>query len=364
MSVYRTGAMPPPPATELTFEAGQAPLMYVLTGWLFRALDLIGIEPMDSFNRFMPVILFLASLGWTTLFVVFIERALRLAPSLLKALTLSTVMMLPVTVEMSAMYDNDLPVNILATAALLTVWSMLRSGRTLDQARWLRAATLIGLAIFFKNNGMILIPIYAAIAAYLALYYGRSSSGSFSLRKLSSVAAVGLPLMLIPASIEIWNTSRYTGGDLAGMPLMMPVRSMFGRTPVTFFTTFDLSVLNTPFATGRLADSAGKDSFWSIQYVTLHSDYLNHWNSPAYQSWPTSSLMDLHRRYPIPISQFVSAVILAVLAIPVTMIMIVGFSISLYRVFRRFRFASRDGSILIVVMTICAEAAQVVYYAN
>jgi hypothetical protein len=160
--------------------------------------------------------------------------------------------------------------------------------------------------------------------------------------------------MLVPWAFNSWHTTLYTGNPIGATT---EPRSMFGTVPLSFFLSFDGRIFEHPFAF-----EAGSASYWTLQYVTMHSDYYNHWNSTAYDSLPPEARIDIGHRQPMPRERYALAQALQTLAVPVTGLMLLGLLYSAYRVVFRTRNAVRDGSLLVVLLFVVAQAAQLVRF--
>lgn len=343
--VQTTGTMPPAPMDPGTYEAFQAPLYYILTAWVIRAGNLFSL---DAMRQTMPAALLVAAIVWTLLAAALIQRTMRRAHWLWRALTLAVIMLFPMNVQLSVMFNNDLPLTALGFWGVLTLWLMLRSGRLLDRGRWLRAAAIIGLCTAFKANGSILIAVYVLLTMYVCGLYVWERRFATAARVVR-ISLIGLPLMLVPFLVDSWHSSGY-GTNVMGS--QSEQYNLFSNQNITFFTSFDGTIFERPFGYG-----SGTGSYWTQQYITLHNDYLRFWLSDAYKTWPPSAMMPSSGFDQMPIELFNTAVILQYLAIPVTLVMAFAFFYALYRVIRKPYLALRDGSMVVVLVTVIAQGA-------
>ncbi len=344
-SVVLTGAMPPAPMTPSTYEAFQAPLYYILTAWVMKAGDYFTS---DSMRQVMPAFLLFAAMLWSLLAAALIHRTMHRAHWVLRALTLLVIMLFPMNVQLSVMFNNDLPLTVLGFWGAFTLWLMLRSGRLLDRGRWLRAAAIIGLCIAFKSNGSILMVVYVLLAVYACGLYIRDHRLALATR-VAKLALVGLPLMAAPLLLDIWHSSGF-GTNLMGS--QSEQYNLFSAQNIQFFTTFDTTIFKNPFGYG-----SGIGSYWTQQYITLHNDYLHFWISDAYQSWPPESMTTQSGYALMPSDQFDTAVTLQYFAILVTLVMAFAFFYALYRSIKKPHLALRDGSVVVVLVAVVSEGA-------
>ncbi len=353
-ALLNTGHMPPPPLAPSTYEAGQPPLFYVLSAVVFRLAESVAPPGVYILQEYIALWLMVFSASWALLAAFFVQQAMRRAAGWWKALTLLVVMLFPVIQIMNAMFNNDLAVNVLLTWGVILLWLMVRSARTASLAMWLRVAAIIGLAIAFKVNGAILLAIYGVTAAWLAGQNALSGRLKTAARVVA-VALLGLPLMLAPLLYNVWHARQYHDNIVNVMVPPQPVWEM----PISFFTTFDTSIFERPFAFGP-----GEGSYWSLQYVTLHQDYYNFWNSPVYQDMPLTELSYPGTRTNIPGARFQDAVRLMYLAIPATLMIVLGLTASLARMIRRPRQGTRDGSLVIALTGLGALGADIWRFSN
>lgn len=351
--IMRTGEMPPPPLQPKTYEAFQAPLFYVLSAWFLQAGQHPAIE--DVFNAEIPLLLFMIGMSWIILIADFVLRYLRRIPLILRILIICLVLLIPTNTIMSTMFNNDMPVTILGAVAIWTLWLMCRSNQLTSRRLWFRVAALTGIATLIKLSGMIIIATYCALAGYVVV----NSIWKKQLRKARRVlvaASIGLPLMLFPWAFNTLHTLQYVDNTFG---VTVDTRDLWEVVTPNFFLSFDFNIFDMPFAF-----QAGAGSYWSLQFLTLHNDYYNHWNSAAYETYPSHELIAITHRDPMPILRFKDAVTLLYLALPVSMIMLFGLFISLYRVVLRNQFAIRDGSVLVLFYAVIAQVAQFVRFAQ
>lgn len=346
-ALLMTGHMPPPPLTPQTYEAGQPPLFYVLSAVVFRLAESVAPPGVYILQEYIPLLLMAFSASWALLTAFFVQQTMRRAAGWWKALTLLVTVLLPVVQIMNAMFNNDLPVNVMMTWGVIMVWLIVRSAGTTKPIRWLGAAAVIGLAIAFKVNGAILLGVYAATAAWLV--GRRALAGRLKPAfRVAALALLGLPLMVAPLLHDAWHARQYHDNIVN---VMMPPQPVWGM-PLTFFTTFDTSIFERPFIPGP-----GEGSYWSLQYVSLHQDYYNFWNSPVYEDMPLSELSYPGSRTNIPGARFQDAVRLMYLGIPVTLVIVLGLAASLARLIRRPHQGTRDGSLVIALAGLGALGA-------
>lgn len=352
-AVMLTGWMPPPPLTPSTYEAFQAPLFYVLSAGVIRLGELFAP---DGFRGFMPLALGLVTLIWALLIVVWVQEALgKCAPPLVRALTVLVVMLFPANVLLGAMFSNDLPLAVCAMLTVYLLWRLARAGRLHDGRAWLVAGAAAATATAFKNNGIIVGAVYVVLAGLViaeSLWKRRRNPA----REVARALAIALPLILLPFIFNARHTMRYVPDPMGAV---IPPRSAIGRFPLRFFVGFDFSIFENPFAYGP-----GEGSFWSLQYVTLHSDYYNHWNSPAYNALPPDQRHDTGHNQPMPVARFDALVRLQVLAIPITLVMVYAVLHALYRSVRRPHAALRDGALLILLLALAGEGAQLLRFVS
>lgn len=347
--VFETGTMPPPPIASNNYQAFQAPLFYVL-----MALFIKLCGPWNFQGYYVAMALFLVTTGWLLLTINREQHIMRRVPGILRALTVCVVMLFPTNVEMGSMFSNDLLVNVFMFLGLTLLWYMVRRGGILQRRLWLRAAAVIGLAVAFKSNGVIMLGVVLALAAYAALVYFLKHQPVLA-RRVIGMSALSVPLVLLPMAVNLWHTSHYISDGLLGITL--PEHVYIPPMPLSFLTTLDLSIFSNPFSYGP-----GEGSYWSMQYITLHNDYYNHWSSTAYNTYPRSIMYTPNHRSPFPLTHYADAKLIVWLGIPITAVMLFGFFYSLYRVIFRRRFALRDGSLLIVLVTLASEGAQIQRY--
>lgn len=357
-----TGQMPPAPLTGTTYEAFQAPLFYILSAATIRFAQSLNI---NDLYVIAANALFVLSLAWLLLLIVLVQVAMRRVPGWIKALTVCVIMMLPVNIEASVMYSNDLPLIALGTLTAFTMWFMLRSGRYLRFKYWLRCALLVGITIMFKLNGIVLLATYLGLALYLMIDTMRHCKPRLSLRLLW-MSAFGLPFMLIPFWLNTYHTMRYVN-DPAGAVIPRTDPTVI-NTP--FYVSFDTTIFQMPFAF-----EAGSGSYWSLQYVTLHGDYYNHWMLPRLteriRRQDPSVLIKAPHRWDFPYWHLNEAILLQYLGIPVTLLMALPLLVGLWQVFgdwiHRFRprlKAVRSGAILVILLIAAAQAAQFIRFVN
>ncbi len=352
--VIRTTGSPPTPEYNPydNYEAHQAPLYYILAAWVFIVGDpIVG----DSMQRLMPFVLFALSMGWLLIMTNIIEQVLRHVHPLFKALTLLVIMLLPMHVMARGMFSNDLPVLIFGTLACMALWRLGRTGREKDLGAWLRAAALCGFTVAFKNNGVVLFGAYAALMCVIMLHKALWRRWNDVLT-VGKYAALGIPLMLVPFLVNTYQTMRFLEDPFGAMGVR-PVMPSEPPDHLRFLLNFDPTLFLSP-----IAYKSGRAGYWSLQYVTLHSDYYNHWNSDAYLSWDYKLLTAVPHRFPMPITRYNDLQLLQYLAVPVTFIMVFGFVYACYRCVFRWRYAVRDGSVVVVIVTLVAHAAQMMRY--
>ncbi len=345
-SIMRTGQMPQPPLTPYQYEAHQAPLFYVFSAWILLAGEQVSPDP---FREYMPAVLFVLAMLWSLIVILAIRQGLRRLPPLLRGLVATVVLVFPMNTRMTVMYGNDVPVVLFATLGIFTLWFMCRSNRLTDRTLWVRAAALCGLAGAFKVNGIVPIGVYGVMLMLVGGIALWRQGGQIRWRSTLIVGAVSL-LMMIPISLNLLNTVYYIGNPVGATT---PQRPMWEVVGTNFFTSFDTSIFDMPFAFGN-----GERSYWSLQYVTLHSDYYNHWNSRAYESYPAELMMPMPHRVPMPIAHVADGKQLQFLAVPITGLMLFGWGYAVYRVMRFPRRAMLDGSVVVVVFAVVAQAAQ------
>ncbi|NWF68454.1 MAG: hypothetical protein HXY40_05160 [Chloroflexi bacterium] len=352
--IMQTGGLPTPENNPRdNYEAHQAPIYYILAAWV-----LIVGKPFfgDPMLHLMPAVLCALSLLWLALLAHVIEHVLRRVHGLVKALTLAVIMLMPMHIMARAMFGNDLPELMLGTLAAVALWRIVRSGRTHERGAWLRAAALCGLAVAFKNNGLVLAGTYLALAAALALRtrlrgYARHARG------ILRAAAWGVPLLLLPFAVNYLQTSRFLDDPIGAMGVRPPAQPRNQINHVRFLLSFDATLVLLP-----LAYEHGQRGYWSLHYVTLHSDYYNHWNTVAYRAWDVNALTAMPHRFPAPIARVNDLLLLQWLALPVTGVMGFGLLYAVYRCAFKWRYATRDGSLLLLLFTLVAHAAQIVRY--
>ena len=348
-SIITTGSMPAE-NTVATYEAHQTPLFYVIAAWISMIGDrILG----DGFQKLTTPLLLPLALVWVMLLTVMVQTMLRHIHVFLRAGTLCVIALFPMNIQTMTMFNNDLPVTLFGALAAFLMWLMVRSNRQLDIRMWIRAAAIGGLAIAFKNNGVVLLGTYGLLAGYIVVRYLIKKQPKLA-RRVTVYSAVGLPMMVIPWMLDVWHTMRYFDDPIGafGEP-----RSIADFGDWGFFFRFDPTIFDNPWAFGP-----GEGSYWSLQYVTLHNDYYNHWNSASYLSWPADSVMNDVHRYVRPVERFDTAIVLQYIAIPITMVMVFAFLYSLYRVIFRPWYALRDGSVLIVIFAIMTQVAQLVRF--
>lgn len=349
-SLMTTGQMPVPGASIYDYEAHQAPFYYVLA-----AVTTKLAEPYfkESFQQFTVPLLLPVALGWVLILTWFVQRVMRHMPAVLKGSVLCVIALFPANVTSMIMFGNDLPVIMFGGWAAFSMWVMLRSGKQDRLGWWLWLAFLSSIAILFKTNGAILAATYGALAGYIVIAYCRKRYWRKAW-KIVINASIGLPLMIIPLAYNMWHTSRYIDDPFGTLGETSPLSAYWYWE---FFYRFDDTIFIKPWAYGP-----GEKSYWSMQYVTLHNDYYNHWNSSAYDSWPDNTLAwNLHRA-PTPIDRYNLAIILQAVAAPVTLLIVFGFFYSLYRCLFKRRYALRDGSILVVLFTLVTQGAQILRF--
>ncbi|MFN8371774.1 MAG: hypothetical protein U0694_02710 [Anaerolineae bacterium] len=351
--VIRTTGSPPTPDNNPpdNYEAHQAPLFYILATWVLILSDpFVG----DGMLYFMPVALLLLDVLWIGMMTHLIEHFLRRVHPLFKALTLLVVMLLPMHVMARAMFGNDLPVLMFGTLAAFALWRLAR-GRTLERGAWLRAAALCGFAVAFKNNGIVLFGSYLALAGFVVVHNLTRRHWRRTLR-VFGYAALGLPLMLVPFLVNNYQTMQFLDDPIGAMGIIPTIPD----TPpdhVGFLLRFDPTLFLSPFAY-----KYGYRGYWSLEYVTLHSDYYNHWSSDAYNTWDANLLTAMPHRFAMPIARYNDLLLLQFLAVPVTFVMVFAVVHAAYRCLLHWRGAIRDGSALVLLFTVAAHAAQIVRY--
>jgi len=351
MAIIDTGQMPPPPLLPNTYEAHQAPAFYYLSAWILQITN----YDFDwyTFIVIMPWVLYLVGMIWVILIANFVLRTIRPIPLFLRSLIICVVVLFPNNTIMSVMYNNDLSVTIFGALSVWTLWLMCRTNQLTSKSLWLRAALLAGLATLFKLSGLIIIGVYGALAAYIILQtlWQRHFEKA---RQVIIAASLGLPLMLIPWMYNSNHTSQYIESPLG---VIGDAPYVWDVVDPSFFLTFDLDIFDVPFAF-----ETGKSSFWTLQFLTLHNDYYNHWNSSAYKDYPPYRLVEVPHRDPMPYTRLQDAVVLQYLAIPITLVMVFGVGVSLYRLIFRNRFALRDGSVVVLIYVGMSQGAQLVRF--
>lgn len=346
LSILTTGTMP---SITQSYEAHQAPLFYILTAWYLKLSEALGLS--GDFYTLLPPVLFVQAMVWTLIVSLFAWHLLRRVGIELRILAICVSLLLPVNTIMTTMYTNDMPVMLFGSMAMFTLWQMSCSNRLTDKHLWLRAALFCAFAIMFKNNGIIFIGVYVAFAICIGFYYLLRKQHN-QLKALVIASIIGVPLILIAWIPNAWHGARHIDAL---------VENVFGynRDVVTprFFYTFDTEIFRMPFV-----DSPGERSFWSLQYVNLHGDYYNHWNSSAYSRYPDYELVVVPYRFPMPLNRYYAAVMLQYLGVPITLMMILGFVGSFFRLIRSPRRGILDGSLLVVLFTLMSQAAQLSFY--
>lgn len=351
--IIHSGQMPQPPLNRYIYEAFQAPLFYIVSSWF---LKLSGDDITDKlFQSQIPTMLFFVGMIWVVLVSDFVLRYFRQITLPMRVLMICVVVLFPCNTIMSVMFNNDMPVTILGAVAIWTLWLMCRSNQLTSRRLWLRVAALTGLATLFKLSGVIIIATYVMLAVYIVLTMLQKHQCARA-REVIVAASIGLPLMIAPWIINTIHTRRYVDNSFGVTFVTDPLWEV---VPPEFFLTFDFNIFHMPFAFEN-----GSGSYWTLQFLTLHNDYYNHWNSDAYKTYPADSLVNMPHRDPIPHSRLLDAIILIYLAFPITGLMIFGFTISLRHVLFRPRLALRDGSIVIVLYTIMAQSAQLIRFVS
>jgi len=173
----------------------------------------------------------------------------------------------------TVMFTNDVAVIPLGAVTAFILWSMVRSGRHRDFKMWLRAGAIGGLCIASKLSGVVLLGTYTAVAIFVCFDYLYKRKYQTAL-KILMMASVGTFMMLVPYQLNTWHQSQYIDNPFG--EVNSEARSgLFETVKIPFFTTFDTTFFNEPFS-WRFGIGPGTQSYWSIQYVTLHSDYYNH----------------------------------------------------------------------------------------
>jgi hypothetical protein len=333
------------------YEASQAPLFYIFSAWILVIGDpIVG----DSMRGLMPVILLLISFIWLGIMVNLVERFLKRLNPLVKAITFTLMMLFPMHVMIRVMYSNDFPVLIFGMLAIMSMWRMVRTRREYELGAWLRSAALIGFAIMFKLNGIILMATYLGLAYFIAFHdvWRRGNA----VWKVLIYSLVGLPLMVIPFVVNNYHNARFSDDPMGVYGVQERYVDM--SIQLKFLTSFDFTLFQSPFAYLH-----GHRGYWSLEYVTLHSDYYNHWNSDAYLDSSYNNLLtSMAHRFPMPISRYTDLQLLQFLAVPVTFVMVFAFVYALYRCIFRWRYAVRDGSALVVMFTVACHSAQMIRY--
>ena len=93
--------------------------------------------------------------------------------------------------------------------------------------------------------------------------------------RVAGYALIGLPLILVPFAVNSWHALRYVD---TLMSMVSPPSNILDTTDIRYFTTFDVGNFQNPFAS-----EPGSNSFWTIQYNTLHNDYDRVWTNDGYQ---------------------------------------------------------------------------------
>src|SRR5258708_35405443 len=89
--------------------------------------------------------------------------------------------------------------------------------------------------------------------------------------------------------------------------------NMWDVIRINFFVGFDRTIFQHPFAFGP-----GEGSYWSLQYVTLHTDYYKLWFNTLRENLPaTSELQDPA----MPVDPFNLGLALQYEAVPLTLIL-------------------------------------------
>lgn len=352
LALMRTGLMPPPPLTPQTYQAHQSPLFYQLSALYVRVAD--DVTGGNGFTLGMPVLLFILGMIWVVMVAIFVVLSFPQIPLLIRTLMICVVVLFPSNTIMSVMYTNDMPVTMLGVGAIWLLWLMCRLNRVTSRRWWLGAAILTGLATLFKLSGAIVIGTYGGLAIYIVLGMIRERRFSKA-RQVIIAAGLGLPIILTPWIINTRHASRYIDNPVGAIT---KPRYLWDAVTPSFFLSLDLNIFDMPFAYER-----GEGSYWTLQFLTLHNDYYNHWNSAAYKDYPPHKLATMPRRDPMPYSRLYDAITLQYLAIPITLVMVLGVGVSVYRMMFRSRLAVRDGSVLIVIYMGMAQAAQFIRFA-
>lgn len=349
--ILTTGTMPLPPVTRDTYQAFQPPLFYILSAWVTKLGELFKV---DGFLSYVPVWLLFISIIWLLLMAWFVQHAMPRAPALWRALTLCVIMLFPVNILTTTMFTNDGLANVLILIGVLILWTMVRTRREYDPALWLRAAVIGGLGILVKSSAVTFIGIYGLLAGAFTLRFllKRQYRQFF---RMTRAVAIGLCLMLIPSVIVSLHSLRYSSGAF-GLAGVSEPDSMFYEANWRFLTTFDTNIFSDPF------NNMGQGSYWSLLYALIHNDYYNHWHSASYERLPPAELKDVNWRSPMPIAHFEDAVRLQWLAIPVTLIILLGVAGAVVSLLRRPGRALYSGSALLLLTVVASQIGQLVFF--
>lgn len=352
LTLMQTGQMPPPPLTSRTYEAHQAPIFYELSALILHIANIV-VEG-DSFTQVMPIILWVLGMLWVVLVAVFVIRSFRQILLPLRILMICVILLFPSNTIMSVMYTNDLPVTIFGSLSIWLLWLMCRTNRLTSKKLWFWSAIWAGLAMLFKLSGIIIVGTYSALAIYivLSLLWHKHFTKA---RQVIVAASIGLPLMMTPWIINTRHATRYIDNIVGATT---ESRYLWDAVTPSFFLSFDSDFFSMPFAY-----QSGSQSYWSLQFLTLHNDYYNHWNSITYKNYPAHQLVTVPHRDPMPFTRLTDAITLQYLALPITLIMVFGVGVSIYRIIIHNRFALRDGSVLVIIYIGVAQAAQFIRFA-
>jgi len=344
-AILTTGNMPAPPDHPTAVypyqphgEAFQPELFYMLSAWAIELGKLVIADPVAGF---IPVFLLLIGMIWYWIICVLVQRFLKRTHPLLRALTVCVIMLPTGVIMATAMFNNDLPVQVMSTLALLQLWLMVRSGRTADRRLWLRVAALIGIGISFKTTGVVLAGILFAFGGLLMAgnLYRRHYRTA---RHLLTNMLISLPLIALPYFADLLHVSQYsTAVSISGIGGYTSNDGGYGLSFVKFMTSFDSTALTNPVGD----PGSGRGSAWSRLYATYFGDIYSFWfANPA-------------KRYDRSPEALEAAHQSLIWAMPVAILIALGYLSALYRIIRHSRRAMRDGSTLIVVAATLALAA-------
>jgi hypothetical protein len=350
LSILNTGTMPDA-TNPYAYQKFQAPLWYAMSAWLMQNVGMAA----DKHGSTIPQTTFILSMIWAAVFVFTVQILMRRIQGLFKACVLAVLLFMPVNVLASAMDSNDLPSQVFMTIAVVLLLVMLRTRGEYQIKWWIRIGVFSGIAIAFKNTGVLLLAIYAVVAGAIILRDMRAKQwhkvGRVVL--MSGVCSLLIFATWIPVT---FNVVRY-GGHPFGVAVEQPARKSWEFLRIRFLTTLDLSLFNFPFASDW-GVGPGDESFWTVQHGLLHGDYYHQWRSVVWDSLPEGQRIRLNREELIIPTRFNTAVTLQLVAIPISLVMVLGFIVTVWRTLRNPRHALRDGSLLIAALIAIAQLGQ------